>query len=125
MAYNPMPGDRVTIEPPGEDPRQEGLRTMALVVYVLYIISPFVGFTSIIGVIIAHIKRSDADRSPIYGSHFRRQISLFWISLLLAIVGWLTTVFLIGWLILAGTFIYFEYYSIKGLLRVSERRPMD
>jgi len=124
MAYNPRSGDRVTVEPP-DDPRDEGLRTMALVVYVLYAISPFVGFTSIIGVIIAHIKRADAQLSPIYGSHFRKQIEIFWISLALAVIGWLTTVFLIGWLILAGTFVYFEYYSIKGLLRVSDRRPMD
>lgn len=77
---------------------EKKLKSTALVVYVLYLLSWIIGITGLIGVIIAHIKKSDAAGTA-FESHFSNQIKIFWIGLLLAIVGALTTFFVIGWLI--------------------------
>ena len=95
---------------------EKKLKSTALVVYVLYLLSWIIGITGLIGVIIAHIKKSDAAGTA-FESHFSNQIKIFWIGLLLAIVGALTTFFVIGWLILGIAAIWVLYRTIKGLLR--------
>lgn len=103
--------------------RDKSLRNIALAVYILYIVSYFVGITSLIGVIIAHVKRGDA-AGTIYESHLRNQITVFWMGLLLGIVGFLLTFVVVGWFVLLGVFVWTLYRIIKGLLRLNDGRPM-
>src|SRR5690554_7491444 len=58
--------------------------TMPMVVYALYLASFVVGFTSVIGVVIAYVYRG---KGPAWlDEHYRYQIRTFWIGLLYASV---------------------------------------
>jgi uncharacterized membrane protein len=68
------------------------------------------------------VKRDDA-RGTTWASHFDNLIVVFWVSLLVGIVGVLTMIFLIGfvfWFVLA---IWYLYRAIRGLIRAVEHRP--
>lgn len=103
---------------------QQSLDTLVKIIYGLYVASLFMGLTSIIGVIMAHVKRGDSI-GTIYESHFTNQIRTFWIGLFLSIIGGIATIILIGWLILFGTYVWVLYRTIKGFLRVNDGRAYD
>src|SRR6202012_801309 len=64
--------------PPPQTPGTLGdTRVMAIVCYALFIITVTNGFTGIVGVVLAYIKRSDA-RGTIWESHFNNLIHVFW-----------------------------------------------
>ena len=98
-------------------------RTLAIIVYGLYLGALFcVGLSGIAGVILAYIKRDDA-KGTIWHSHFENAIHTFWIWLGLSILGILTIWFLVGLVVLVAAYIYFAYRTIKGLLRAIESKP--
>jgi uncharacterized membrane protein len=97
------------------------LRTLTLICYGLYLLGVINGLTTLIGVIIAYVKRDDA-RSTIWSTHFDNLMTVFWVSIVVFIVGALTWIFLIGfvfWFVLA---IWYLYRCIKGLIRAVENR---
>jgi uncharacterized membrane protein len=63
-------------------PANARIRTLVLVVDILYAANLFVWFTSIVGVVIAYMKRGDA-AGTIYESHMTYAIRTFWIGLAL------------------------------------------
>lgn len=74
------------------DPGEE--RNWVLVLYGLYLVGPaFSGLTTLIGVVLAHIRLDGARGGP-YESHYRNLILVFWV--------WLAAVFVIGALFIAG-----------------------
>lgn len=79
-------------------------RTLAFVVYAMHFVSPFVfGLTSLIGVVIAYVRKPDAE--PLVRSHYRFQIRSFWIGFGLAMVaaiGLMSGVGLLFWKLLAA-----------------------
>jgi len=96
---------------------------LALVVYILYLVSYAVGgITALVGVIIAHIQVDQAD--PVQQSHYRFQIRTFWIGLIYLVVGCLLAIILIGFLVLLWWFIWTLVRNIKGLLALNENRPI-
>jgi uncharacterized membrane protein len=99
-------------------------RTMAIVVYGLYLAAVLsCGIAGIAGVIVAYIKRGEAG-SSIWKSHFDNQIETFWIWLVLMMAGGLTFWMLgLGFLIIGLGFVWFLYRTIKGLLRALESKP--
>jgi uncharacterized membrane protein len=141
-------GERPTPVPvsgPGEA-QQSGLRTTAMICYVLYLIAFVNGLTAVIGVIIAYIKRSDA-AGTVWESHFRNLIVAFWVMLAALFVGLATfpiSLFslaalfesdfawpampalafpLLAWmLIFPVLFIWFLYRMIRGLIRAADDR---
>jgi len=98
-------------------------RTMAIVVYGLYLAALLsCGLAGIAGVIVAYIKRQDA-RGGIWASHFDNQIETFWIWLVLVVAGGLTAWVLgLGLLVIGFAFVWFLYRTIKGLLRALENK---
>ncbi len=98
-------------------------KTMALAVYILYLVGYFVGITWLIGVIIAYTQRSNAD--PVVSSHSQNQITIFWASLVYVIIGSLLALILIGWLVLALWFIWSLIRIIKGLMALNNNLPID
>lgn len=97
--------------------------TLAMIVYVLYLVGYFTGFTSLVGVIIAHVQTSAAD--PLLQSHYRFQIRTFWISVLYGVVGFLLVfVFGLGILVWLWAFIWSLIRNIKGILALNEGRPI-
>lgn len=96
---------------------------LALVVYVLYLVSYAVGgITALVGVIIAHIQVDQAD--PVQQSHYRFQIRTFWVGLIYLVVGCLLAIILVGFLVLLWWFIWTLVRNIKGLLALNENRPI-
>lgn len=79
-------------------------RTLAFVVYAMHFVSPFVfGLTSLIGVVIAYVRKADAE--PLVRSHYRFQIRSFWIGFglaMIAAIGLMTGVGLLFWKLLAA-----------------------
>jgi uncharacterized membrane protein len=98
-------------------------RTMALAVYILYLVGYFVGITWLIGVIIAYTQRANAD--PVVASHSQNQITIFWATLVYVVVGSLLALVLIGWLVLALWFIWSLIRIIKGLTALNNNLPVD
>jgi len=102
--------------------REDSNRTLAIIVYALYLGALINGLTAIVGVIVAYAKRDDA-RGTVYESHFANAIEMFWVSLVLCLAGIATVWFGVGVLIFIGTFVWFVYRSVKGLLRAIDGRP--
>jgi uncharacterized membrane protein len=101
------------------------LKNVAIAVYVLQVLAYFIPFAGLIGLIIAYVKRSDAEGTWVY-DHFIWLINTFWIALAASIVGVLTLSVIFGWLILAAGFIWSLYRLIKGALRLNDgRSPYD
>jgi uncharacterized membrane protein len=94
----------------------------AVVVYVLYGVGYFTGILALIGVIIAHVQADDAD--PVLQSHYRFLIRTFWIGLLYLAIGFPLCLVLIGFLILAWWFIWSLIRIVKGVLLVTEHKPI-
>jgi uncharacterized membrane protein len=103
---------------PSDDGKQ-----LALLNYILYFISYFVGLTAVAGVIIAYLKRGEA--ADWVQTHFIYQIRTFWIGLLWMVIGGLTSFILIGFLVLAWWFVWTLVRCIKGVMRLSDNRPIE
>lgn len=96
--------------------------TWPVIVYVLYLTSFFVGITSIVGVIVAHVKQDGAD--PISLTHYQYQTRTFWYCLLGGLIGAVLLLILIGWLVLIAIGIWILIRVIKGLLYALDRKPI-
>lgn len=111
-------------------------RSTAFVVYVLYLLSiPSFAIFALIGVIIALVGRGDA--GPMAGTHLDDQVRIWFIAFwwavglaLLALLGGILTVVLIGfpilWLVGVIGFVVMLWFTIKsllGLLALIDNRP--
>lgn len=101
----------------------DGGKQLALIVYILYLAGFVFAFPALIGVIIAHIKVSDA--SPSMRTHFQYQMRTFWFGVLMLVVGSITTLILIGYLVFLLWLVWTLVRCVKGLIRVSEGRAID
>ncbi len=117
-------------------PTAERGRGAAYLVYALYLLSiPSLAVFALVGVIVALVSRGDA--GPIARSHLDDQVHIWFVAfwwavglILLAVIGWLTTIILIGFVILwiAGllglaVMIWFTVKSLLGLLALIDNRP--
>ena len=119
------------------------LRSLAIAGYVLFLLAAVNGFTALIGLIIAYVKRRDAT-GTIWRSHFDNMITVFWVMLVGALLGmfswplWLSGAFTHGWvflwppvftlpflfvfLIFPILVIWYFYRMITGIVRASDER---
>jgi uncharacterized membrane protein len=111
-----------TSTPPATQPQGGDLDGVKLV-YILYFIGFAVAITSLAGLIVAYLKRGGA--SPVAASHFTWQIRTFWIGLLYSIIGFITMMIMIGWLVLLATVIWYLVRSIKGFIAAGEGRAIE
>ncbi|MBB3141287.1 DUF4870 family protein [Halomonas organivorans] len=97
--------------------------TMAMVIYALYLASFVVGFTSLVGVVIAYVYRG---KGPGWlDAHYRYQIRTFWIGLLYAAVATLLTLIVIGFPLLIALAIWLIIRCVKGFKGLQEKRAPD
>lgn len=113
------PAIEASIEPP------QSLITITTAVYVLLAVGVLPPFfpAFIAAVIVNYVKRDDV-RGTFLESHFRWQIRTFWFGLLWGVVGGLTMILLIGYVVLFVDFIWIIYRIIKGWLDLVDRKPM-
>ncbi|TVP49065.1 MAG: hypothetical protein EA345_07850 [Halomonas sp.] len=94
--------------------------TMAMVIYALYLASFLVGFTSLIGVVMAYVYKGNG---PVWlDEHYRYQIRTFWIGLLYGIVFSTLTLVLIGFPLLLALAVWFIIRCVKGFKGLQEKR---
>jgi uncharacterized membrane protein len=118
-----MNDPKIIIDQPGPQD-VEGLKTIALVVYVLQALSFFWGITAVVGVIIDYVKLDDA-RGTWVENHLRWQIRTFWWALFWSVLGFaLIWVFGLGFLVLAVVYFWTIYRVVKGWLKLTERKQV-
>jgi uncharacterized membrane protein len=94
----------------------------ALIIYLLYGAGYFIGFSAMIGVIMAHVKIDDAD--PVQRSRYQFLIRTFWIGLLYLTIGIPLSLVLIGLPILAWWFVWSLIRIVKGIIAINEHKPI-
>ena len=92
-------------------------REHALIAYILLTIGLFTAIPVLIAAIWAMIKKGDS-YGTIYHSHLVNTTRVFWWSLLWTIIGCLTLVIGIGFLVLAATWVWAFYRTVNGLAKV-------
>ena len=109
--------------PPGSIDKEKELREMVTLVYALQALSVVLGVTLIGGVIIDYLKRDEAAGTWLE-SHIRWQIRTFWWTLVWGVVGFITALILIGFVILFIAAVWFIYRVAKGWVELRAGRPM-
>jgi uncharacterized membrane protein len=98
--------------------------TYTHVIYGLQAASLVVGLTLIVAAVMNYVRRTDVQGTWLE-SHFRWQIRTFWFFLLWVVVGSITTVIFVGYLILLANLVWFIYRIAKGWTRLADRRPVE
>ncbi len=124
-----------------DDPRLEGLRAWAHVVYGLHTASVVIGASSaalvatafvfglpsIIAVVLGYVKRGEA-RGTWLESHFRWQIRTFWFALLWCVLGAVLFMTLVGIVIAVpvwiATGVWVIYRVVRGWLALKDGKPL-
>ncbi|WP_308111273.1 DnaJ domain-containing protein [Neisseria subflava] len=100
------------------------VKNYVFIAYVTYAVGLLILFTPVVGVIMAYVKRDEA-QGTIYASHIDYLIKTFWVSLVGTVLGSFTILILIGWLILLVTAIWFIYRVVVGLIKLNEDKPVS
>jgi uncharacterized membrane protein len=96
--------------------------TSAKIVYILLIISPLIGLTGIIALIMAYVlKDNSADWIQ---THYRFQIRTFWIGFLYTMIGLFTFAINIGYFILLFVLVWLIIRCAKGLKQLDSGQPV-
>jgi len=108
---------------PAADEKTASLKTLTTVIYALYALALFAGVSAIVAIVLNYIKREEVQGTWLE-SHFKWQISTFWWSVVWCVVGGLTFIILIGWVVWGVAFVWFVYRIAKGWLNLSDNKPM-
>jgi uncharacterized membrane protein len=114
--------DSIQTSAPSAEPLAS-LRQLTMVTYILYAVSPFVGITALVAIIINYVKRDDV-RGTLYESHFTWQIRTFWWGLLWSVIGVATVWLLVGFAILCANAVWMIYRVVRGFLNWNDNKPM-
>lgn len=102
---------------------EKSLKTLTTIIYALYAASFFVGITAIAAIVMNYVKKEDV-AGTFLESHFRWQIRTFWFGVLWAVIGVITYLLLVGWVVLFVAGIWMIYRIVKGWLRLIDNKPM-
>jgi uncharacterized membrane protein len=110
---------------PNAPSREETARNYAVIVHACYAAGLFSGgITSIVGVVIATMKRADA-AGTIYESHLHYAIRTFWIGLALGVAGFVLTFVFIGLFLLLFTGVWYIIRIVRAFLAWADQKPID
>jgi uncharacterized membrane protein len=100
----------------------EQSRQLLRVVYALLLIGLLTGgVTALVGAVIAHLNAPEAGEPE--RSHYRFQYRTFWIGLLYYLIAGITTLALIGWLLLVVIGVWWLVRCIHGLRSLGRGQP--
>ncbi len=111
--------DRVYVVP--QNP--QSAKTLTSIIYALQAVSLVTGLPLFVAAIINYVKRDDV-RGTWFESHFRWQIRTFWFSLLWSVIGAITLIIGIGYIILFAGMIWLIYRIAKGWLNLIDGKVM-
>ena len=94
----------------------------ANLVYILYLIGPVIGVTSLIGVVMAYINRDKVDGWV--RSHYDFQIQTFWKGILFAVIGFVTMAIVIGAFVLLFALVWVIVRCVKGMSYIAQQKPV-
>jgi len=104
--------------------KQLSIKNITQTVYFCQTLSFFFGITAIAGIILNYLKRNETIGTWLE-SHFTWQIRTFWIGLIFSLIGFILSVILVGFLILAVTLVWTIYRVIKGYLLFDSEKPIE
>ena len=93
----------------------------AKLIYGLFALGYFVGITTLAGVVFAYLSRG---KSEVLDSHLRFQIRTFWLSLLIAVIGFITLFIGVGMIILMFLVVWGFVRLISGFLLANDGKPV-
>ncbi|WP_019894481.1 DUF4870 family protein [Hydrogenovibrio halophilus] len=100
--------------------------TLAKVVYILYFAGLFTGITAFIGLVMAYVKKGEADNPAWLTSHYRFQIHTFWFGLAYLIIGTvLMPVIMLGWLVFLWWLVWLIIRCVKGLTALDKGQQIE
>lgn len=97
-------------------------RTLVFVAYVLHLVGAIAGITSIAGLIVNYLQRGHHD--DVIDSHHRWMIASFWWGLLWIVIGLITVVLVVGWVILFLAWLWYIYRHVRGLIALVNGEAM-
>jgi uncharacterized membrane protein len=100
----------------------ESDRMFALVAYGLHLFGAIAAIPSIVGLIINYVKRDHYDE--LFDSHHAWMIRSFWWSILWCVVGFVTLVIGVGFVILFVAWLWYIYRHVRGLIALINGEPM-
>lgn len=105
-------------------PLEADQKNLALLVYILQGLG-FVtgGLTWVAAMMINYIKLDEV-RDSWLESHFRWQLNTFWYGLLWWIVGLLTWLIFLGWMVWGLLSLWALYRVVRGALTLSDNKPI-
>ncbi len=92
----------------------------ARLVYVLYLLSFFIGLTWLVGLVIAYVCKDDAP--DWVKTHYVFQIRTFWIGLVMLIVGVPLCFVMVGFALIAFWYLWTIVRCVKGLKYLADNR---
>ncbi|HOA48444.1 MAG TPA: hypothetical protein PKJ55_03340 [Novosphingobium sp.] len=93
------------------------------IISLLYLSSFILGVTALIGVILAFVWKGEPHEDW-EETHYQYLINTFWIGLVGTIVGIVTMIVLVGFLVLLATVALCVVRSVLSLLKAQKREPM-
>lgn len=106
-------------QPPVQHARETDT-TMAMVIYGLYLASFVVGFSGVVGLVIAYVYKGNGPQW--LDEHYRYQIRTFWIGLLYGFVSALLAFLVIGIPLMLAVAVWMIVRVIKGFKSLQEKR---
>lgn len=95
----------------------------ANIIYILYLVGIAVGLTTLVGVVMAYVNKTDA---PAWmETHYRFQIRTFWIGVLYGLAGALLSVIGIGLLVFPLLLIWWIVRCVKGMRALGDRAEVS
>lgn len=111
------------MEPTQLTEREQSAKTLTAVIYALYAASFLVGISALVAIVINYVKQNDVT-GTFLESHFRWQIRTFWFGLLWGIIGGITSLILIGWLVLLANAVWIIYRLVVGWINLNDNKRM-
>lgn len=111
------------MEPTQLTEREQSAKTLTAVIYALYAVSFLIGISALVAIVINYVKQNDV-AGTFLESHFRWQIRTFWFGLLWGIIGGITSLILIGWLVLLANAVWIIYRLVVGWINLNDNKPM-
>ena len=93
------------------------------IISLLYLASFIIGFTGIVGIVLAHVWSSQP-KADWERSHYDYHIRTFWFGLIGFVVGFILCFVLIGFLVLPAVAIWMAVRSVLALLAAQKHQPM-